>query len=704
TLVLRNDLSGNPRFVELLEASKQTILDAYAHQHVPFEMLVEELKPERSLRHSPFFQILFTLQNKEQGDAGLEGSRLEWGGEGGGVVRFDLELSVRELDAGLLLSWWYKQELFLASTIERLAASFEVLLAGILERSETKVGELPLLTAAQRQELLSEWRERPALYPRESSIDELFAAQVERSPDAVAAVLEEERLTYRQLDERANRLAHALLAQGVGSETLVGLCMERSLEMLVGILGILKAGGAYVPLDPEYPEARLASMLEDSGVAVVLTQSRLAGRGCFAGRRTVALDDSGVAARLAEPACGNCVNPEKKRQSSALAYVIYTSGSTGQPKGVMVEHRSVIRLVIHPDFVPLNEKTVMLQASSVSFDAATLEIWGPLLNGGRLVLYPERVPEVGRLNVQLERHGVNTLWLTAGLFEQWSYQLPRSSELEWVLAGGDVVDPLAVARVQEGLAGVEVINGYGPTENTTFTTCYSIPRGLDTHQPLPLGRPIQGTGVYLLQEGSALAPLGAVGEICAVGDGVARGYLNRPELTAERFVEDPYGEVAGSRLYRTGDLGRWRVDGTLEFLGRLDDQVKVRGFRVELGEIEAHLASQPSVREVVVVVREDRAGEKRLVGYVVASESLDRRSLAGDLKVALQGVLPEYLVPSSIVVLESLPLTANGKVDRAALPAPEAGYARDEYVAPRTELERLLCAIWEEVLGVERVG
>ncbi|MBW8877601.1 MAG: amino acid adenylation domain-containing protein, partial [Acidobacteria bacterium] len=703
TLVLRSDLSGNPRLVELLESSKWTILDAYAHQHAPFEMLVEELNPERSLRHNPLFQILFVLQNAARGDLRLGGSRLDWVGESSGIVKFDLELHGLEAEEGLVLNWLYKKELFDLRTIERLASSFGVLLEAILEWPEERVGDLSLLSPAQRRELLSEWRNRPALYPRERSIDELFEAQAERSPEAVALVLEGERLTYRELNEQANRLAHSLICQGVVSETLVGISMERSLEMLVGILGILKAGGAYVPLDPEYPEARLASMVEDSGVAVVLTQSRLAERSCFAGASTVALDDPEVQARLAESSADNPVRDD--RRSNALAYVIYTSGSTGRPKGVMVEHRSVVRLVIQPDFLPLNEKTVMLQASSVSFDAATLEIWGPLLNGGRLVLYPERVPEVGRLNAQLERHGVNTLWLTAGLFEPWSHELPRSNELKWVLSGGDVVDPLAVVRVQEGLAGVEVINGYGPTENTTFTSCYPVPREFDSHRALPLGRPILGTGVYLLQEGSVLAALGAIGEICAVGDGLARGYLNRPELTAERFVEDPYSEVAGARLYRTGDLGRWRVDGSLEFLGRLDDQVKVRGFRVELGEIEAHLASQAQVREAVAVVREDRPGEKRLVAYVAAAENVDRESLAADLRIALQKILPDYIVPSAILVLESLPLTANGKVDRGALPVPAEGhYGRGEYVAPRTEMERLLCAIWEEVLGVERVG
>ncbi|HYU33714.1 MAG TPA: amino acid adenylation domain-containing protein [Thermoanaerobaculia bacterium] len=699
TLVLRSDLSGNPRFVDLLEASRKTILDAYAHQHVPFEMLVEDLAPERSLRHSPLFQILIVLQNTGQAEMRLGDSRFEPLAGTGGIAKFDLELNAEEGEEGLLLLWSFKRELFHAATIERMASGFATLLEGLLERPDEAVRSLPLLSAAERGELLSAWSGRDARYPRERSIHELFEAQAARSPEAVAVVSAGGPLTYRELDERSSRLARALAALGVRTEALVGLCVERSPEMLVAVLGILKAGGAYVPLDPEYPQARLGYMLDDSGVEVVLTGRRLAGMGCFAGRRTVALDEPGLTEAAGGP-------PDLSgRRSDQLAYVIYTSGSTGQPKGVMVEHRSVVRLVINPDFVPLNADTVMLQASSVSFDAATLEIWGALLNGGRLVLYPERVPEIGRLNAEIERHGVNTLWLTAGLFDPWSHQVPPSSPLRWVLTGGDVVDPSAVARVYEALADVEVINGYGPTENTTFTSCYAIPRGWEPRRALPLGRPIHGTGVAVLQEDHAPAAPGAVGELCALGDGVARGYLNRPALTAERFIANPYVQEAGARLYRTGDLARWRTDGTLEFLGRVDHQVKIRGFRVELGEIEAQLQSQAPVREAVVLALGDGAGGKRLVGYVVPAAGEARAALAAELKSALQKTLPDHMVPAVFVVLEALPLTANGKVDRRALPAPEEGdLQRGEHVAPRTELERRLCEIWAEVLGVERVG
>ncbi|MBW8879217.1 MAG: amino acid adenylation domain-containing protein, partial [Acidobacteria bacterium] len=704
TLLLRSDLSANPPFLEFLKSSRQAILDAYAHQHVPFEMLVEELKPERSMSHSPLFQILFVLQNMERSVARLGEAEIDWVGEGSGIVKFDLELNVQEAGEGLVLHWLYKEDLFHRETIERMASNFEVLLAGLLERPEERVEGLPLLTPQERLRLLSEWQGRHAPDAQERALHELFEAQVERTPDAVAAVCEEERLTYGELNERANGLAHFLIAQGVGAETLVGLCVERSPEILVGILGILKAGGAYVPLDPEYPEARLEYLLADSGVEVVLTQSWLAAQGCFAGRRTVALDDPEVQAVLARSASGN--PPPGDSGPGRLAYVIYTSGSTGQPKGVMVEHASVVNLTFG-----LRE---LLSAAGlepgyrwawnvpVVFDGSVKGLT-QLCLGVELHVLPQHVRRSpAALLAYLESRAIDLLDCTPSMLELLLAEAePERARLPHLLIGGEAISAPLWSKVAAHLQthGRAALNVYGPTECTVDTTGTRIEGGVEPH----IGRPLPNIETYLLNKDFGLAPQGSIGELHIGGEGIARGYLGRPELTAERFTANPYSAVAGSRLYRTGDLCRWRRDGSLEYVGRADDQVKVRGYRVELGEIETHLRSQASVQEAVVLAREGRPGEKRLVAYVVGkAKSVPE---AGRLREYLASKLPEYMVPSVFVVLDWLPLTTSGKVDRRALPAPEEGdFQRGEYVAPRTEAERRLCEIWEELLGLERVG
>ncbi|HEX7154408.1 MAG TPA: amino acid adenylation domain-containing protein [Thermoanaerobaculia bacterium] len=562
----------------------------------------------------------------------------------------------------------YPAETFSRETIERLLAHLELVL-GELTTHES-IAEIDLVTDAERAQLAA-WNVPTAEYPRDKSIAALFEEQVRLAPDAIAVSLGDAQLTYAELNARANRLAHRLVELGVGADTLVGLRVERSLEMLVAMVAILKAGGAYLPLDPNYPAARLQAMIDDSNVAIVLTQEELA----------------------ADLSHYSSENLRTNVAPASLAYVMYTSGSTGVPKGTMVEHRSVVRLVLSNNYVPLSAETRMLQASSVSFDAATFEIWGALLNGGTLVLYPERYLDLTVLNRELEGRQINTMWLTAGVFEQWSQSLPRFAAPRYILAGGDVVNPRAVERVYSAFRQTQVINGYGPTENTTFTCCHVIPRNADFSRPVPLGKAINGTTVHVLDANLNPVPLGAIGELYAGGDGVARGYWNRPELTAEKFI------VAGSaRLYRTGDLVRYLPDGTLEFIGRADDQVKIRGFRIELGEIEAQLLRHPSVREAVVIARGDR-GAKRLVAYVVAIGKLS----VSDVEAALAQQLPEYMLPSAIVVLESFPLTANGKIDRKALPEPEWQLGAS-YSAPRNETEAKLAEIWAKLLRLERVG
>ncbi|MBW8879687.1 MAG: amino acid adenylation domain-containing protein, partial [Acidobacteria bacterium] len=693
TLVLRNDLSGNPRFVELLEASKQTILDAYAHQHVPFEMLVEELKPERSLRHSPLFQILFTLQNTEQADTGLGGSRLEWGGEGGGVVRFDLELTVRELDAGLALSWWYKQELFLASTIERLASSFGVLLEGILAGPEAGVQSLPLLLAAQRHQIAVEWNATGSAYPREATLGALFAQQAAETPERTAWEYEREKLSYGELDRRSNQVARFLIHQGVKPGDLVGVLMARSAVLVEAMLGIVKMGAAYVPLDPAYPAERLALMLADSGSVLLLTEARLEASLPEPATKAVRLDaawgesDAGV---------------EAGGSAEDLAYVIYTSGSTGRPKGVAVPQRAVVRLVRNSDYVRLSRADRVAQLANLSFDAATFEIWGALLNGATLVGVSQDVVLSPRdLAAFLQEQEISVLFLTTALFNQVAQQAPEGfGRVRDLLFGGEAVDPGAVRRVLRAGPPARLLHVYGPTENTTFSSWFVVTEVAEGAVTVPIGRPIANSRAYVLDAGLEPVPLGVVGELYLGGDGLACEYLNAPELTQEKFVESP--GLPGERLYRTGDLVRLLADGNLEFRGRDDQQVKLRGFRIEPVEIELALVECAGVSEAAVVLREDLPAGRGLVAYAVAKPGV--RLSGAALRESLKTTLPDYMLPAYVTVLDALPLTPNGKVDRAALPAPEAGYARDEYVAPRTELERLLCAIWEEVLGVERVG
>jgi amino acid adenylation domain-containing protein len=502
------------------------------------------------------------------------------------------------------------------------------------------------------------------------------------------------------LNASANQLGHYLQELGVEADARVGLLLERSPALITTLLAVLKAGGAYLPLSPDHPPQRLGLMLEDADAKLLITERRLASRLPSMKARLLFLEDA-----LQEAARRPSSSPESAATAENLAYVIYTSGSTGMPKGVMVTHRNVARLVKGSDYAELNAGETLLQLAPVSFDASTFEIWGALLNGARLAVFAPGIPSVAELCAGLRRYGVTTLWLTAGLFHQVvELQLEGLRGLRQLLAGGDVLSVWHVREALRGLEGVRLINGYGPTEGTTFTCCHVITDVGDTTATVPIGRPIANTRVYVLDEGLRLLPVGAAGELYVGGDGLARGYLNRPELTAERFVPAPFSTEPGARLYRTGDRVRWLEGGVLEFLGRTDTQVKVRGFRIELGEVEAALCNHSSVREAVVLLRENVNGDKRLVAYVVTEA--ERAVASTALRDFLKSKLPDYMVPSSYVVLGRLPLTPNGKVDRRALPEVDgeaAGVAR-EYVAPRAGTEQRVAAIWEQVLQRERIG
>ncbi len=714
-LVLRADLAGDPAFRAALAGVRGAALGAYAHQDVPFEKLVEELAPGRSLAHSPLFQVVFLLQNvaAPRELAGLRMSRIEGGG---GISKFDLTLGFADGRTGDGLRGWieYNTDLFDAATVERLAGHFEELLGGVAGAPGRRVSELPLLRAEERAQLLAGWNDTAAPYEREAGLPELFELQARRAPEAVALVSGVRRMTYGELEERANRLAHHLIDLGAGPEVPVVLFVERSFEAIVAILAVLKAGGAYVALDPEMPEERLAGMLgelfgDGSAPRIFFVQDHLAERlpeAVLAGATLVMPEREAVAiARRSDLA------PGREASADQLAYVMYTSGSTGRPKAVGVSHRNVARLVRGSRFIEMGPEQVFLQLAPLSFDASTLEIWGALLHGARLVLFPAGRFALEDLGRELQASGVTALWLTAGLFHPMvDDHLESLRGVRQLLAGGDVLSPAHVNRVLAELPGTVLVNGYGPTENTTFTTCHAMAPGGRVDGAVPLGRPIANTRAYVLDRALEPVPAGVPGELFAGGDGVARGYLGRPELTAERFVPDPFRDPIaepGARLYRTGDLVRWRPDGTLEFLGRVDNQVKIRGFRVEPGEVETVLQGHPGLVAACVVVREDLPGERRLVAYWVPAKAPDEKAVlsSAGLRGFLGERLPDYMIPAAFVRMAELPLNANGKVDRRALPAPDMDGGRETgFVAPRTEMEALLASVWSEVLGVERVG
>ena len=700
TLSLKTDLSGNPRFTELLARVRRVTLEAYFHQDVPFEKVVEEVHPERNLSHSPLFQVMLAFQNIRQTAIELTGLTVTPLEVGGGTAKFDLTLFLVEYEGTLQATMEYNTDLFDQGTVARVLGHYQTLLEGIVENPDYRLSELPILTNAERHQLLVEWNDTQKDYPRDKCVHELFAAQVEKSPEAVAVVYEEEQLTYRDLNSRANQLAHYLRKLGVGPGVLVGICVERSLEIIVGMLGILKAGGAYVPLDPNYPQERLAFMLADTQAPVVLVQQGLVTSLPQHGTTFVCLDRDWetISQERIE-------NLSSQTTAANLAYVIYTSGSTGQPKGVEVPHRGIVRLVCGTDYAQFDSTQVFLQLAPISFDAATFELWGALLHGARCVLFPGRLPSPTELGAVLHRHQVSTLWLTASLFNSVIDYAPEAlTSVRQLLTGGEALSVAHVRRALTLLPATQLINGYGPTESTTFACTYTIPRHIeDTATSIPIGRPIANTEVYVLDSGLSPVPIGVTGELYLSGDGLARGYLDRPELTAERFIPNPFSSGHGAQLYKTGDLVRYLPDGNLEFLGRLDDQVKIRGFRIELGEIEAVLAQHPAVREAVVLAREDSPGDQRLVAYLVS------RGLAvsvSEICKFLSTKLPEYMLPSTVVYLEVLPLTPNGKIDRKALPRPDQTRPDldEQYLAASTPTEASLAEIWAEVLKVERVG
>jgi amino acid adenylation domain-containing protein len=715
-LVLRSNLAGNPPFEELLFRVRETCLAAFEHQDLPFEKLVQELQPERDPSRNPMFQVMFALQNATRPFSGISGLQISPVETEVTRSPFDLSLFLRERDGKYIGNIEYSTDIFNRDRIERMTGHFQTLLEAIVADPHQPIVTLPIVTEAERDQILVEWNDAPAAYPKDKCIHHLFEEQVERTPDAIALVFQRQQLTYHELNVRANELAHYLRAHGVAPEMPVGICVERSLDMVIGLLGILKAGGAYLPLDPAYPNERLRFMLEDAQVSVLLTQRKL-------------IDNSGLTNEDGDhrpfifhprihvicldrdwPLIAQCSSndPKSNVESENLAYVIYTSGSSGQPKGVKVNHKSAVNLCHTTSFQFRFDSTdVWTGCHSYAFDFSAWEMWGCLLAGGRLVVVPLNLTHSPDEFLELLiRERVTVLNQTPTAIAQLVDRMSPESKLpNWnlrlIICGGEVLSPILASSLLKWRT--PLWNFYGPTEATVWATVHHVTSADAKESSVLIGRPLANTQIYVLDAELQLVPAGVPGEICISGVGLAREYLNRPELTAQQFVPNPFEN--GNRLYRTGDLGRYLPDGSLQFLGRLDDQVKVRGYRVELGEIEAVLNQHPAVNDSVIVTRaRESLAETSLIGYIVPKQQPSPSIV--ELRKYLKEKLPENMIPSAFVMLNTFPIMPNGKIDRKALPPfddirPEL---EGGFVEPRTPLEEMLVGIWREVLKLDSVS
>jgi len=699
-LVLRTDLSGNPRFVDLLKRVRKVTLGAYDHQDLPFEKIVEAVKPVRDMSYPPLFQVMFVLQNIPRISATLSGMTLTPLAIDAGTSMFDLTLFMWEEEDGLVGKFEYNTDLFDAKTIERMAGHFSILLSAILSDPDQRIKQLPLLTKNERHQLIGEWNATERNYPQNKTLVQLFEEQVDRSPEAVAVEYEGRQLTYRELNSRANQLAHHLIALGIGPEVMVGLYMERSLEMVIGIYGIIKAGGAYVPLDPEYPSDRVAFMIEDTDVPVLLTQEKLLVSLPEQRAKVICLDSG-----WNPIAGGSTENPHGESAPGNLAYVIYTSGSTGRPKGVMNEHQGIVnRLLWMQEEYQLTSADRVLQKTPYSFDVSVWEFFWPLQTGASLILAkPGGHRDGAYLTELIIDKKITTLHFVPSMLRIFLEEadVERCTSIKRVICSGEAL-PFDLQKCFFERLNTELHNLYGPTEAAVDVTYWACRSNSDC-DIVPIGYPVANTQMYILDSNLSPVPIGCTGELHIGGVQVARGYLKRPELTAEKFIPDPFSDDPAARLYKTGDLARYFPDGSIEYLGRIDFQVKIRGLRVELGEIEVRLAELEALKKFIVVVREDRPGDQRLVAYYVLKPGFE--ALISDWRNYLRTKLPDYMVPQHFVELESIPLSPNGKVDRKALPKPEVDQvSKKTYEAPRSETEQKVAAVWQEVLNLDKIG
>ncbi|MFZ7631941.1 amino acid adenylation domain-containing protein [Bacillus velezensis] len=691
TLAIRTEPKGDKRFTDYLAEVRQAALEAYEHQDYPFEELVERLGVQRDMSRNPLFDVMFVLQNMERESLVLNKLHLAQAADTSHkTAKFDATLYASEgSDGSISFDFEFNTDIYQKQTIEKWLSYFTRILTKVIENQAIPLGDIHVLDNAETNCVIYQFNQTKSDYPRHETISRLFERQAKETPDARAVVYDGQILTYRELNERANRIAAALRSNGVGPESVVALLTGRTTELASGILGILKAGGAYLPIGDDVPRERAEWMLKDCKADILLQSDKLDGLP-LTGKRLF-IEDIQTKAGLSSE------NPEPLGGPESLAYMIYTSGSTGAPKGVMIEQRSVIRLVKNSNYIDFTPEDRLLFTSSLGFDVTTFEIFGPLLNGASLyVSDQETYLDSDVLGTFIQQNGITTLWLTSSLFNHLSEQNEHVfSGLSRLIIGGEALSPSHVNRVRNALPHLSVWNGYGPTENTTFSTCFLIEQSYD--HSIPIGRPVGNSTAYIINGRGTPQPIGVIGELCTGGDGVARGYFGRPELTEEKFVPNPF--VPGERMYRTGDLALWLPDGTIEYAGRMDDQVKIRGYRVELGEIEAALRSLDSVKEAAVSVRTGQSGNKELIAYMSLQADMDTEKV----RSSLSKQLPNYMVPAYMMELEKLPLTPNGKLDRKNLPEPELAL-QTAYTAPRNELEEQLSVIWQEVLGTKQVG